>query len=84
MSIRKPKKTPKNAPDSLKKDNSIGNTENRINRLKAKESLKSAKELELERVGKGFRWVTDGKINKFVAPERIEHYIYNGYRVVNP
>lgn len=71
-------------PTSEKKDNSVGLTVNKHNRIKAKEVLKSAKELELKQIELGYRWVTNGKDNRFVHPKKIEHYTYNGYRVINP
>lgn len=71
-------------PTEAKKDNSVGLTVNKNNRIKAKEVLKTAKEVELQQIENGYRWVTNGKINRFVHPSKIERYTYNGYRVINP
>lgn len=79
MAKRKHTKT----PTAITKDNSVGNAINRNNRKKAKQSLKTAHELEAEQVSLGYRWVANGKLSKFVAPSRIEHYQYKGFRVIN-
>lgn len=78
------KKSHSKAPESLKKDNSVGNTVNRNNRTKAIKNLSEAKELEAERLKKGYQWLTNGKSTIFAAPTRIGHHLHNGYRVINP
>lgn len=79
-----PKDKGKAKPQSKKKDNSVGLTEVRKSRSSAIKALAAAKELEAERVKSGYRWLTNDKKTIFVAPDRIEHYLYSGYRVISP
>jgi hypothetical protein len=60
-----PKKE-KYKPESLKKDNSVGLTVNKTNRIKAIKALEAAKELEQQQLKNGYYWAYHPLTRSFV------------------
>lgn len=69
-------------PQTKKKDNSVGLTEVKNSRKQAIKALRTAKSVEATQLSEGYRWLTNDKRTILVHPDRIEHYLYSGYRAV--
>lgn len=64
------------------KSNSIGNTENDQNRIKALSNLDKAKILENDQKKQGYKWMQSGKTNAFVHPEKCQSYLEKGFKFI--
>lgn len=64
------------------KNNSIGNTENDQNRIKAISNLDKAKSLEQVQKNQGYKWMQFGKTNAFVHPDNQNSYLEKGFKFI--
>ena len=57
-------------------------TENERNRQKAIDSMHQAKEIEADKLKKGFKWMGNGKTSILTHPDNVKEKLELGYRFV--
>ena len=68
-------------PDTKRKSNKVGGSQNKEVRIAAKKALPKARELEAKREADGWLWITNGKTSKQVHPNKVQFYFDQGYRL---
>lgn len=60
--------------------NAIGEQINKENRVKAKEILKTAKEIEADLISKGAVWMKKDRTSVLVPKDKVKKYKSNGFK----
>jgi len=62
-----------------KKDNSVGSKLMAKHMIEAIQTLKTAKDLEIHRLSKGWKWIIKDRLIKLVNPSDIKNYLDLGW-----
>lgn len=68
-------------PTKNMKGNSIGNTELREVVKNAKKLITKISKQEKEKKKKGYVWVVKYRESRFVSPDRVQHYLDQGFKL---
>jgi hypothetical protein len=66
-------------PDTKRKSNKVGSSQNKEVRRAAKKALPKARGVEVEKEAAGWKWIRQGKTSKQVHPNKLQEYLDAGW-----